>query len=168
MVDQRDYYEVLGVARRASSAEITTAYRKLAIRYHPDKNPGDAEAATRFKEAARAFEVLSDGDLRSRYDRFGHPGVEGGRRHDFNDISDVFEAFGDLFGGGIFGEAFGGGRQRQARARQGRDVFCQVQLSLVEAASSSTATKPAASVTAAAPARGRSPNPASIAAAAGR
>jgi molecular chaperone DnaJ len=133
MVDQRDYYEVLGVDRRATSAEITAAYRKLAIRYHPDKNPGDPEAAARFKEAARAFEVLSDGDLRGRYDRFGHAGVEGGRRHDFNDISDVFEAFGDLFGGSIFGEAFGG-RTRQGRARKGRDVFCQVQLSLVEAA----------------------------------
>jgi molecular chaperone DnaJ len=140
MVDQRDYYEVLGVAKRASSAEITAAYRKLAIRFHPDKNPGDSEAATRFKEAARAFEVLSDADLRSRYDRFGHAGVEGGRRHDFNDISDVFEAFGDLFGGGIFGEAFGGGRQRQSRARKGRDVFCQVQLSLVEAARGVTKT----------------------------
>jgi molecular chaperone DnaJ len=140
MVDQRDYYEVLGVGRRASSAEITAAYRKLAVRFHPDKNPGDAEAATRFKEAARAFEVLSDNDLRSRYDRFGHAGVEGGRRHDFNDISDVFEAFGDLFGGGIFGEAFGGGRQRGSRARRGRDVFCQVHLSLVEAARGATKT----------------------------
>jgi molecular chaperone DnaJ len=140
MVDQRDYYEVLGVAKRASATEITAAYRKLAIRFHPDKNPGDTEAATRFKEAARAFEVLSDADLRSRYDRFGHAGVEGGRRHDFNDISDVFEAFGDLFGGGIFGEAFGGGRQRQSRARKGRDVFCQVQLSLVEAARGVTKT----------------------------
>jgi molecular chaperone DnaJ len=140
MVDQRDYYEVLGVARRASAAEITAAYRKLAIRFHPDKNPGDAEAASRFKEAARAFEVLSDNDLRSRYDRFGHAGVEGGRRHDFNDISDVFEAFGDLFGGGIFGDAFAGGRQRGSRARKGRDVFCQVQLSLVEAARGVTKT----------------------------
>lgn len=142
MVDQRDYYEVLGVDRRASSADITAAYRKLAIRYHPDKNPGDADAATRFKEAARAFEVLSDDDLRGRYDRYGHAGVEGGRRHDFNDITDVFEAFGDLFGGSIFGEAFGGngGRGRQSRARQGRDVFCQVHLSLVEAARGVTKT----------------------------
>jgi molecular chaperone DnaJ len=140
MVEQRDYYEVLGVAKRASSTEITAAYRKLAIRFHPDKNPGDAEAATRFKEAARAFEVLSDDDLRSRYDRFGHAGVEGGRRHDFNDISDVFEAFGDLFGGGVFGEAFGGGRQRQNRARKGRDVFSQVRLSLLEAARGVTKT----------------------------
>ena len=140
MVDQRDYYEVLGVAKRATLTEITAAYRKQAIRFHPDKNPGDAEASTRFKEAARAFEVLSDNDLRSRYDRFGHAGVEGGKRHDFNDISDVFEAFGDLFGGSVFGEAFGGGRQRQARARKGRDVFCQVRLTLVEAARGVTKT----------------------------
>jgi molecular chaperone DnaJ len=104
MVDQRDYYEVLGVERRATSAQITEAYRKLAVKFHPDKNPGDEQAATRFKEAARAFEVLSDADLRGRYDRFGHAGVQGGQRHDFNDISDVFEAFGDLFGGfGDFG-----------------------------------------------------------------
>lgn len=134
MVDQRDYYEVLGVERRATSAQITDAYRKLAVRYHPDKNPGDPEAASRFKEAARAFEVLSDEGLRARYDRYGHAGVQGGGRHEFNDISDVFEAFGDLFGGGIFGEAFGGGRRRGPRARKGRDVFCQVRLSLVEAA----------------------------------
>lgn len=138
MVDQRDFYEVLGVGRKATSAEITDAYRKLAIRFHPDKNPGNPDAAARFKEAARAFEVLSDGDLRSRYDRYGHAGVEGGARHEFNDISDVFEAFGDLFGGGVFGEAFGGGRRRGSRARKGRDVFCQVRLSLLEAARGST------------------------------
>ena len=74
MVDQRDYYEVLGVERRASSAQITEAYRKLAVKFHPDKNPGDEQAAARFKEAARAFEVLSDADLRGRYDRYGHAG----------------------------------------------------------------------------------------------
>jgi len=140
MVDQRDYYEVLGVERRATSAQITEAYRKLAIRFHPDKNPGDGEAAARFKEAARAFEVLSDGDLRARYDRYGHAGLQGGRQHDFNDIGDIFEAFGDLFGGGIFGEAFGGGRKRGSRARKGRDVFCQVTLSLLEAARGVTRT----------------------------
>ena len=139
MADQRDYYEVLGVERRASSAQITDAYRKLAIRWHPDKNPGSDEAAVRFKEAARAFEVLSDPDLRSRYDRFGHAGVQGGGRHEFNDIGDIFEAFGDLFGGGIFGEAFGG-RRRGTRPRKGRDVFCQVSLSLVEAARGATKT----------------------------
>ncbi len=140
MVDQRDYYEVLGVERRATAAQITDAYRKLAIRFHPDKNPGDAEAASRFKEAARAFEVLSDADLRARYDRFGHAGLQGGRQHDFNDMGDIFEAFGDLFGGGIFGDAFTGNRNRGARARKGRDVFCQVSLSLLEAARGVTRT----------------------------
>jgi molecular chaperone DnaJ len=140
MVDQRDYYEVLGVERRATSAQITEAYRKLAVKFHPDKNPGDEQAAMRFKEAARAFEVLSDTDLRGRYDRFGHAGVQGGQRHDFNDMSDVFEAFGDLFGGGLFGDAFGGGRKRGARPRKGRDVFCQVSLTLAEAARGATKT----------------------------
>jgi molecular chaperone DnaJ len=138
MVDQRDYYEVLGVERKASSAQITEAYRKLAIRYHPDKNPGNDEAAGLFKEAARAFEVLSDEQLRARYDRYGHAGLQGGGQHEFNDFSDIFEAFGDLFGGG-FGGAFGGGR-RGSRGRKGRDVFCQVTLSLLEAARGATKT----------------------------
>ncbi len=138
--DQRDYYEVLGVERRSTPAQITDAYRKLAIKFHPDKNPGNDEAADRFKEAARAFEVLSDADLRSRYDRYGHAGLQGGRQHDFNDMSDIFEAFGDMFGGGIFGDAFAGGRGRGSRARKGRDVFCQVSLSLVEAARGVTKT----------------------------
>jgi molecular chaperone DnaJ len=137
MIDQRCYYEVLGVERTATSAQITESYRKLAIRFHPDKNPGDQEAAARFKEAARAYEVLSDADMRSRYDRFGHAGVQGGQRHEFNDISDIFEAFGDLFGGGIFGEAFGG-RRRASRGRKGRDVFTSARLSLLEAARGTT------------------------------
>jgi molecular chaperone DnaJ len=139
MVEQRDFYEVLGVERRATAGQITEAYRKLAIRFHPDKNPGNPDAAGRFKEAARAYEVLSDADLRARYDRYGHAGVEGGGRHEFNDIADVFEAFGDLFGGGIFGETFGG-RRRGSRARKGRDVFCQVRLTLLEAARGTTRT----------------------------
>jgi len=139
MAEQRDYYEVLGVERRATSAQITDAYRKLAIRFHPDKNPGDPDAAARFKEAARAFEVLSDADLRARYDRYGHAGLQGGGQHEFNDIADVFEAFGDLFGGGLFGEAFGG-RRRGNRPRKGRDVFCQVSLTLLEAARGATKT----------------------------
>ena len=77
MADKRDYYEVLGVERSRSDNEIADAYRKLAIKYHPDKNPGDEEAVVRFKEAAEAFEVLSDGDKRARYDRYGHAGVDG-------------------------------------------------------------------------------------------
>jgi molecular chaperone DnaJ len=132
MAQERDYYEVLGVQRRADRSQIADAYRRLAMQFHPDRNPGDDEAAARFKEAARAFEVLSDEQLRARYDRYGHAGLQGGT-HDFNDISDIFEAFGDLFGGGLFGESLGGKRRGQ-RARKGRDVFCEVRLSLLEAA----------------------------------
>jgi len=139
MAEQRDFYEVLGVERRATPVQITEAYRKLAVRFHPDKNPGNAEAAVRFKEAARAFEVLSDADLRARYDRYGHAGLQGGRQHEFNDVADIFEAFGDLFGGGLFGEAVGG-RGRGKRPRKGRDVFCPVSLTLVEAARGATKT----------------------------
>jgi molecular chaperone DnaJ len=138
MANERDYYEVLGVERRAGGAEIADAYRKLAIKFHPDKNPGNAEASDRFKEAARAFEVLSNDDLRARYDRYGHAGLQGGGRHEFNDLSDIFDAFGDLFGGGMFGG--GGGGRRANRARQGRDVFSSVSLSLVEAARGATKT----------------------------
>ncbi len=131
-MDQRCYYEVLGIERRATSGQITEAYRRLAIQFHPDKNQGDEDASNKFKEAARAFEVLSDDSLRGRYDRFGHAGLQngggGGGQHEFNDISDIFEAFGDLFGGGMFG---GGGRG--ARAQKGRDVFCEVSLTLLEA-----------------------------------
>jgi molecular chaperone DnaJ len=133
---QRDFYEVLGVERAASKAQIADSYRKLAIRFHPDKNPGDREASDRFKEAARAFEVLSDETLRARYDRYGHAGLQGGPTHDFNDIGDIFEAFGDIFGGGFFG---GGGRTGN-RPRKGRDVFSSVALSLVEAARGATKT----------------------------
>ncbi|MFM8578431.1 MAG: molecular chaperone DnaJ [Planctomycetaceae bacterium] len=136
MPQERDYYEVLGVQRRAERSQIADAYRRLAMKFHPDRNPGDEEAAARFKEAARAFEVLSDEQLRARYDRYGHAGLQGGT-HDFNDISDIFEAFGDLFGGGMFGEALGG-RRRGQRARKGRDVFCPVRLTLLEAAKGTT------------------------------
>ena len=121
MSAKRDYYEVLGISRQASSKEIADAYRKLAIKYHPDKNPGDEEAVARFKEAAEAFEVLHDGDKRSRYDRYGHAGVEaGGGAHQFTDINEIFESFGDIFGEGIFGDLFGGGRRGgRRRASQG-------------------------------------------------
>jgi molecular chaperone DnaJ len=141
MATERDYYEVLGVERRADGTVIADAYRKLAIRFHPDKNPGNPEASDRFKEAARAFEVLSNDELRARYDRYGHAGLQGGGRHEFNDLSDIFDAFGDLFGGGgVFGGAGGGGGRRANRARQGRDVFSSVSLSLVEAARGATKT----------------------------
>ncbi len=109
---------------------------KLAVKFHPDKNPGDEEAMARFKEAAEAFEVLSDQEKRARYDRFGHAGVDGGAGPHFTDVNDIFEAFGDLFGGGVFGDLFGGGGGRRGgrRTRKGADVTCQVVLELHEAA----------------------------------
>jgi molecular chaperone DnaJ len=129
MSTPRDYYEILGVQRTASNGEIATAYRKLAVKFHPDKNPGDQEAIERFKEAAEAFEVLNDAEKRSRYDRFGHAGLNGQfGAHHFTDVEDIFSAFGDLFG-----DLFGGGR-RGNRARPGRDVRCDVTLTLKEAA----------------------------------
>lgn len=133
----RDYYEVLGVTRTAEHGEIATAYRKLAVQYHPDKNPGDQEAIARFKEAAEAFEVLSDSEKRSRYDRFGHAGVSGsgGARH-FDDVNDIFEAFGNIFGEGIFGDLFGGGGGR--RRTRGADVECETTCDLLEAAQGCT------------------------------
>src|SRR5215469_2631771 len=138
MAAKRDYYEVLGVVRTASDKEIAAAYRKLAIQYHPDKNPGDEEAVARFKECAEAFEVLSDTEKRARYDRYGHAGVQGpGGAHQFTDVNDVFEAFGDIFGEGLFGEIFGGGR-RSRRARRGSDVRADVTLDLLEAARGAT------------------------------
>lgn len=129
---KRDYYEVLEITRTATDGEISTAYRKLAVRYHPDKNPGDEEAVGKFKEAAEAYEVLSDKDKRSRYDRFGHAGVDGpqGGSPHFGDVNDIFEAFGD-----IFGDILGGGRGgRSRRAQQGGDVRADLTLDLLDAA----------------------------------
>ncbi len=132
MAAKRDYYEVLGVARDSAGKEIAAAYRKLAIKFHPDSHPGDADATVRFKEAAEAYEILSDADKRERYNRFGHdaPGFSGGPH--FQDVEDIFEAF-----GGIFGDLFGGGGRgggRTRRARRGADVQVQVTLELEEAA----------------------------------
>lgn len=126
---KRDYYEVLGVARDASEREISKAYRKLAVKNHPDSNPGDEEASARFKEAAEAYEILSDSDKRTRYDRFGHSGVDGAGQQ-FGSAEDIFAAFGDLFGGGAFGDLFGG----RSRTRRGADVRADVTLTLEEAA----------------------------------
>ncbi|MEL7499599.1 MAG: molecular chaperone DnaJ [Planctomycetota bacterium] len=127
---KRDYYEVLGVARDASDRDIAKAYRKLAVKFHPDSNPGDDEANANFKEAAEAYEVLSDSGKRNRYDRFGHSGVDGAGQ--FGSAEDIFAAFGDLFGGGSFGDFFGGG---QRRSRRGSDVRADLTLTLEEAAS---------------------------------
>ncbi len=134
MAGKRDYYEVLGVNKGASNKEIAAAYRKLAIKYHPDSNPDDDSATERFKEAAEAYEILSDREKRGRYDQYGHAGVEGGSQ--FHDVGDIFEAFGDMFGGGIFGDIFGGGGRRGGgrRRRRGADVRTDVSLTLEEAA----------------------------------
>ena len=107
-MSKRDYYEILGVNRNAGEDEIKKAYRKLAIKYHPDKNPGDKSAEDKFKEAAEAYEVLSNSEKRARYDRFGHAGVGGaaGGAQGFGggmNMEDIFEQFGNIFGGG-FGE----------------------------------------------------------------
>lgn len=135
MSEKQDFYVVLGVDRTASAKEISDAYRKLAIQYHPDKNPDDDDAVRKFKEAAEAFEVLGDAEKRARYDRYGHAAFEGGGGgHQFRDVSDIFEAFGDIFGGTAFGDIFGGGRGRGRRVRQGADVRADVTLNLVEAA----------------------------------
>lgn len=132
MTEKRCYYDVLKVERTSSTDEIAIAYRRMAIQYHPDKNPDDGDAVARFKEAAEAFEVLGDSEKRSRYDRYGHPGLEGSGQR-FHDIGDIFEAFGDIFGGGIFGDAFGGGR-RGRRVRRGADIECAVTIDLLAAA----------------------------------
>ncbi len=135
MATKRDYYEVLNVARTSSQEEIAKAYRKLALKYHPDSHPGDEEATVKFKEAAEAYEVLSDSDKRARYDRYGHAGVEGaGGARGFNDVSDIFEAFGDVFGGTIFEDFFGGRGGGRGRVRKGADLRCNVTLELEEAA----------------------------------
>ena len=128
MPSKRCYYEILGIQRSASGTEIAKAYRKLAVKYHPDKNPGDEEAIARFKECSEAFEILNDPDKRSRYDRYGHAGVNGSGAGHFTDVEDIFSAFGD-----IFGDIFGG-RSRSRRPRKGRDVRCEVSLTLKEAA----------------------------------
>jgi len=127
---KRDYYEVLGVSRNASDAEIKSAYRKLAVKYHPDKNPGDRQAEESFKEAAEAYSVLSDPDKRSRYDRFGHSGLQGGFSGfdpatfgDFGDILGEFFGFGDIFGG-----------RRRGGPERGTDLRYDLKISFREAA----------------------------------
>jgi molecular chaperone DnaJ len=130
MPAKRDYYEVLGVAKSATIEEVKSAYRKMALKHHPDRNPNDPDAEVKFREAAEAFEVLGDADKRQRYDRFGHAGLEGAGAHEFTNINDVFEAFGDLFG---FGSVFGGQGRSRGPAR-GADLETDLRLTLDEAA----------------------------------
>lgn len=134
-MSKRDYYEILGVAKSSSADEIKKAYRKVAMQYHPDRNPGDKEAEEKFKEAAEAYEVLSDQDKRAQYDRFGHAGVNGrggGGAHGMN-MDDIFSNFGDIFGDDIFGSFFGGGGGRQrsgGRARGTRGSNLRIKLKM--------------------------------------
>lgn len=146
-MSKRDYYEVLEVSKDASADEIKKAYRKKAIQYHPDKNPGDKEAEEKFKEAAEAYEVLSNEDKRARYDQFGHAGVSGaaGNGGPFGggfgggmSMDDIFSMFGDIFGGrggGFSGfGGFGGGGGSQQRRYRGSDLRVKVKLNLKEVA----------------------------------
>ena len=146
---KRDYYEVLGVDKSASADDIKKAYRKKAIQYHPDKNPGDKEAEEKFKEAAEAYEVLSNPDKRARYDQFGHEGMSGagGFGGGFGggqgmSMDDIFSMFGDIFGGhGGFGgfSGFGGGGSSQAQRKfRGSDLRVKVKLSLKDIANGTT------------------------------
>jgi molecular chaperone DnaJ len=136
-VSKRDYYEVLGVDRQATDGQIKTAYRKLAMKYHPDRNPGDKQAEEHFKEAAEAYAVLADREKRSLYDRFGHAGVSGvgagGPGFDptiFADFSDIFAGLGDVFG---FGDVFGG-RRRRGGPQRGADLRYDLEITFEEAA----------------------------------
>ena len=143
MATKRDYYEVLGVSKTATTEEIKKAYRQKAIQYHPDKNPGDKSAEEKFKEAAEAYEVLGNEDKRKRYDQFGHAGLGGGGGYGGGDfgggmtMEDIFSQFGDIFGGhfGGFGgfSDFGGGRSAQ-RVNRGADLRVKVKLTLKEIA----------------------------------
>ena len=140
---KRDFYEILGVSKDASAEEIKKAYRKKAIQYHPDKNPGDKEAEEKFKEAAEAYEVLSNPQKKQRYDQFGHAGVGGAAgggfgQHDMS-MDDIFSMFGDIFGGGFGGGfsgfgGFGSSRSQGRRVHRGSDLRVKVTLSLLEIA----------------------------------
>ena len=139
---EKDYYEVLGVEKNASQNEIKSAYRKLALQYHPDRNPDNAVAEDKFKEAAMAYEILSDQDKRQRYDQFGHAGVNGpggGGYSPFSNINDIFSHFGDIFGGGGFSDFFGSGgnnrsRGRRSQGERGSDIKIKMSLTIEEIA----------------------------------
>lgn len=137
MASKRDYYEVLGVSKSATQVELKKSYRKLALKHHPDKNPDDSEAEHKFKEAAEAYEVLSNNEKRQRYDRFGHDGLRGGGFGGAGggmNMDDIFSQFGDIFGsafggGGFSSGGFGGGQRRR---RKGSNLRIKVRLDLAE------------------------------------
>lgn len=140
---KRDYYEILSVSKTSSSDEIKSSYRKLAMKYHPDKNPGNKEAEEKFKELAEAYEVLSDPAKRQRYDQYGHQGVDNSGFHGFDNINDIFSHFGDIFGGlggsgrgSIFDDFFGGSSRSSGRGQsnRGSDMRINLKLTLEEIA----------------------------------
>jgi len=142
---KRDYYEILGVAKTSTADEIKKAYRKVAMQFHPDRNPGDKAAEDKFKEAAEAYEVLSDADKRAKYDRFGHQafssGAGGGGFHPGSgNMEDIFSQFGDIFGDDVFGNFFGGGRRgggggaTRSRGTRGSNLRVKLKLTFEEAA----------------------------------
>ncbi|MGN6400021.1 MAG: molecular chaperone DnaJ [Flavisolibacter sp.] len=140
---KRDYYEILSVSKTATADEIKKSYRKVAMQYHPDRNPGDKSAEEKFKEAAEAYEILSDQDKRAQYDRYGHAGVSGNGRGGYGgnmNMDDIFSQFGDIFGEDIFGSFFGGGArgggggQRRARGTRGSNLRIKLKLNYEEIA----------------------------------
>ena len=141
-MSKRDYYEVLGVSRGATQDEIKKAYRQMALKYHPDRNPGNKESEEKFKEAAEAYDVLGEAQKRERYNQFGHEGMRGTSTRDFHDINDVFSQFGDIFGGSfsgsIFDEVFGDARGRRRGGSHagtpGSDLRMKLPLTLEEIA----------------------------------
>ena len=144
-MSKRDFYEILGVSKSASADEIKKAYRKVAMQFHPDRNPGDKAAEEKFKEAAEAYEILSDADKKSKYDRFGHqafgPGTGGGNGGYGGgmDMNDIFSQFGDVFGDDMFGGFFGGGQSRsrggaKARGQRGSNLRIKLKLNFEEIA----------------------------------
>lgn len=138
MSNKRDFYEILGIEKSADDKQIKKAYRKMAIKYHPDKNPDDASAEAKFKEAAEAYEVLSDGNKRARYDQYGHAGMGGaaggGGYGGGMNMDDIFSQFGDVFGGGGFGGGFGGGGGQRRRVVKGSNLRVRLTLTLADVA----------------------------------
>jgi molecular chaperone DnaJ len=144
-MSKRDFYEILGVSKSSSAEEIKKAYRKVAMQFHPDRNPGDKAAEEKFKEAAEAYEILSDADKKAKYDRFGHqafgPGTAGGGGYGGGgmDMNDIFSQFGDVFGDDMFGGFFGGGQSRsragaKARGQRGSNLRIKLKLNYEEIA----------------------------------
>ncbi|MBS1760949.1 MAG: molecular chaperone DnaJ [Bacteroidetes bacterium] len=143
-MSKRDYYEILGVSKTSNADEIKKAYRKVAMQYHPDRNPGDKAAEEKFKEAAEAYEILSDADKRAQYDRYGHAGVSGNGRGGFGgggmNMEDIFSQFGDVFGEDFFGNIFGGGQKRgggggqRSRGVRGSNLRVRIKLTYEEIA----------------------------------